>query len=229
MLTRLRTPLVPSAICRLLAAAAVAVIALSGQPAAAQTALVDNLNGPYGGPTGLFQATSVGQAFRTGASSHTLHSVVVPLEFLSSATPSNIVGELYGANGDGTVGSLQATLGGAAAEGAGLYRLSGNNAALAALTTYWLVLRNPGSPDFAFWSYTSSTNYSGDGTLPATLSGALKADNSSPWSYFPQLAGPQMLQVNVNPEATPEPGALMLMLPALAAVGPSLRRQSNRR
>jgi hypothetical protein len=176
-------------------------------------AIVDNLTDtPAGVDTGLNAAA---QAFTTGGTAETLQDVV--LELLGNEDEGGAVDVSLFSDSSGLPGSSLLSLGELTPTGSGYadYTATGTYA-LAADSTYWVVVDYLGSPG---WGFTASAAYTGTGTLGSFTN---SSNGGTTWlgPYSPTEVDfePYLLEVDAATTATPEPSGLVLMLMGIGAM-----------
>ncbi len=201
----------------------------AARPAAAQTVLITNLYHDLYALNEISSSNVIGQAFITDGVARNLHSFDAPLDFHDGALPSQVTATLYSVDSEGFINSALKTLRPASSLGGNLYRFAGDSFNLSPSTKYFMVLGMTGT-GYAHWEFTYSHEKQGPGSL--ALSGfkamAFSTDSGGTWRHTSASNGVHQFQVNVNDvptEAVPEPGALLLFLPALGAVALLRRRR----
>jgi hypothetical protein len=199
-----------------------AIVALAiGAPDAnadSGSVIVSNLSqSPVGVDLGLNAAA---QAFTTGGTPGTLSDVV--LELLGSAGAVSL--SLF-SNSSGLPGSSLLSLGTLTPTGSGFapYTATGSYA-LAADTTYWVVVDYLGEPS---WGYTDSVSFAGTGTLGSfTNSNNGGTTWNGPYTLEEEGAEPYLLEVDATSAvATPEPSSLLLLSMGCLGVLGLMRRK----
>jgi hypothetical protein len=181
-------------------------LAASGTP----IVIVSNLAAP---PAGLdIGGLNAGaQSFTTGGTAATLQDIELDLLGSGGAVDVSLFSDNSGLPGSSllSLGTLTPT-----GSGYGDYNATGTYA-LAADSTYWVVVDYLGTPS---WGWTDSTAYIGTGTL-GTLTNSY--DGGTTWNpAFPPTppypSNPYILKVDAA--ATPEPSDLVLILTGIGAV-----------
>lgn len=165
--------------------------------------IVSNLSDTPAGVDGGLNAAA--QSFTMGGTAATLQDVV--LDLLGSGDAVNVF--LF-SNSSGLPGSSLLSLGTLTPTGSGYadYTATGTYA-LAAGSTYWVVVDYLGSPS---WGWTNSLAYTGTGTLGAYTN---SPDGGTTWRG-PYSTEPYLLEVDAT--GTPEPSGLVLMLMGIGAM-----------
>jgi hypothetical protein len=183
-----------------------AALAASGTP----IVIVSNLTAT---PAGVDASSlNVGaQSFTTGGTAATLQDVVLDL-LGSGAVDVSLFSDNSGLPGSSllSLGTLTPT-----GSGFGDYTATGTYA-LAADSTYWVVVDYLGAPS---WGWTYSTAYTGTGTL-GTLTNSVNGGTT--WnpafpSTPPYPSNPYLLEVAAT--ATPEPGTSTLLVIGIGFLG----------
>jgi hypothetical protein len=180
-----------------LASALVCAVMFAALASGAPIVIVSNLGET---PAGIdVGGLNVGaQSFTTGGTAVILQDVV--LDLLGSGGAVDV--SLFSDN-SGLPGSSLLSLGALTPTGSGFgdYTATGTYA-LAAASTYWVVVDYLGAPS---WGWTASTAYTGTGTLDALTN---SYDGGTIWNP-PYPDNPYLLEVNAT--ATPEPSGLVLI------------------
>lgn len=195
--------------CRFVFLAVAAAAAGASQTDAA--VLSDNLGQPVSYTELIDPTTTVAASFGTGTQASTLSKVQLLIQSDGPAVSTVSLYSDQGGRPGGSIGALtslqppnQSTL--------SVTTFSGNNLALAANTTYWIVTQaDPGTLE---WAYTESNMGSGSGfqhTWGLSLDGG---------AWFVSSIEPMMMSVEDSSTATPEPGSVLLV--ALGGVGLSV-------
>lgn len=201
----------------------VAALAMAASGLAAPVTLYDSLVGfDADGFSGASSTGWLANQFLTDNDVYKIDNVVINLAGTPSAAAANVRLDLY-SDSASVPGSLLGTLTtpGSLAAGDNTFLGSGVGA-LAANTTYWLVLRVAGSGSLD-WNYTFGAP-SGPGASDIT-----SYSNNGGAGWFPPTPGaPYMMTVNVAP--VPEPSTYAMGLAgASALVGPTVMRRIRRR
>lgn len=193
--------------------ATVGIFAFAGLSAANATTLYDNLSATTGDVATASGDTWLAQALTTDSSSYVLGSVTLLLS--AEATPTL---SIYSNNG-GEPGSLLSTLSLSSSYSSSVSSVtfSTSGLALSANTTYWVVLSDSASAD---WAWTTSN--SGSGSAFSTTS-AESDDAGSTW--FTADAYPYQMSVSTV-AAVPLPASLPLMLSAVIGMTVVGRRKN---
>jgi hypothetical protein len=157
--------------------------------------------------------TAAAQAFTTGGTAETLQDVV--LELLGADNEGAVDVSLF-SDSSGLPGSSLLSLGELTPTGSGYadYTATGTYA-LAADSTYWVVVDYLGSPS---WGFTASAAYTGTGTL-GSLANSTNGGTTWLGPFAPTADNePYLLEVDAATTATPEPSGLVLMLMGIGAM-----------
>ena len=205
---RMKTRIQPTTMFRTASLACLALLsalALYGGPVVIVDDLTDTTAGVDGG------LTAAGQSFTVGATPETLQDIV--LDLLGNAGAVDI--SLFSNNG-GLPGSSLLSLGTLTPSGSGYadYTAEGTYA-LAANTTYWVVVDYLGAPS---WGYTDSSAFTGTGAMNAFTN---SMDGGTTWrgSFDPtEDFEPYQLEVDATTAAAPEPSSFVWMLMGIGAM-----------
>ena len=153
------------------------------------TVVVSNLSDTPAGTDTNTAITTVAQEFTTGSVALNLQSVALDC----SGTGGQMSFSLY-TNNSGQPGSSLLSLGTITPSGSGdaNYKLTTSAFPLAANTAYWVVGNYLGT---ASWAFTSSTSFSGAGTLGSF---AHSTNNGTSWTTFTIANGPYMVAVDAT-------------------------------
>jgi hypothetical protein len=197
-----------------------AVLGVLAAPAAHATVLVSNLAEPVG-PTTLMEVNLwASQSFVVDGSNWTLTDITTVVGDLTG-DPS-IVAELHDGTETGAVLTTFALPSFAGPTSARVFTPL-SNVTLNAGGTYWFTLRNIGSGSYG-WTYAVGNGQTGTGSLGAY---SYSDDQGGTWGVCcgSGTDNPYLFEVNVRPQAVPEPAAWALMILGFGAAGAVLRRR----
>lgn len=196
--------------------ALLSALAIYGGP----VVMFDNLTDVPAGVDGDF-ADAAAQAFTTGGAATTLQDVV--LELLGNEGAVDV--SLF-SNSGGLPGASLLNLGTLMPTGAGYADYTAPGAyALAADTTYWVVVDYLGAPS---WGYTDGSGFTGSGGV-----GAFTNTSSGATSWFgpygPSIEDfePYLLEVDATTAAAPEPSSLVWILAGIGAMLVILKKRAS--
>ena len=200
-------------------------LCVAARPAQAQIDIVNNLSQPNTGFDPVNGTTWQADAFQIDNNTYTLSSAT--LRLVSTRPNGLITVDIYSntaANKPGaplfSLGStaLTTTITDVSLPATSSFTLQPN-------TTYWLVAHTAGQDNPIGWGATSSTTYTGVGTIPADNAWATSGDSGVTWTTHPLAQGPDQFRVVAT---TPEPGSVALITGLGIAGICSFRRRRKR-
>jgi hypothetical protein len=207
---------------------ALAVLAMPGSLGA--TVIYSNLAFPSSGPTftGVNSTTWAANSFSTGGSSSTLTDVILSLEGVSTTGSLSVSIYSDSSNAPGsnlvTLGTIQDSA--LSTSSFTQQTVNGGNFALAANTTYFIVLSGSTAGSFdADWEKASG----GSGTGVTGQEWGTTSNSGTTWSMHGISVDlpPYVMQVDAS-SGTPEPGTVYGVLGGLFVLG-GVRRRAQRK
>lgn len=199
-------------------------LCVAARPAQAQIDIVNNLSQPNTGFDPVNGTTWQADAFQIDNNTYTLSSAT--LRLVSTRPNGLILVDIYSNTGANKPGAPLFSLGAAAltTTTTDVPLFAASSFTLQPNTIYWLVAHTPGQDNPIGWGATSSTGYTGVGTIPANSAWATSGDSGVTWTTHPLAQGPDQFRVVAT---TPEPGMIAWMT-GLGIAGVSLLRRRRK-
>jgi hypothetical protein len=183
-------------------------LCFAARPAQAQIDIVNNLAQPSTGEDPINGTTWQADAFQIDNNTYTLSSVTMRL---NSTNPAGLITvDIYSNTGSNMPGAPLFSLGtyGLTTTLSDVTMPAPGTLTLQPGTIYWIVAHTPGASNPVGWGGTTSTAFTGVGTIPAANAFATSGDSGATWRTHPLTDGPDQFRVVAN---TPEPGVITLI------------------
>jgi len=183
-------------------------LCVAARPAQAQIDIVNNLSQPNTGFDPVNGTTWQADAFQIDNNTYTLSSATLRLV---STRPNGLVTvDIYSNTAGNKPGAPLFSLGNTplTTTVTDIPLLATSSFTLQPNTIYWIVAHTPNQDNPVGWGASSSTGYTGVGTIPVDNAWATSGDSGVTWTTHPLAQGPDQFRVVAT---TPEPGSVALM------------------